>query len=349
MKPICVHSVLFGLAAGLSLSSCARITNTQVSHMAGESLVFVGEQPSRLAFVPMSESRFALRNSYLPGTNSIRYVEGRDYAVDYSLGTVRRLSGSRIPDFQTNVLFGKSDFDHTHFPGYGNGPFFAFAEYSFVKTSEWPVQRSQKQFLTSTLAKLKTGGEVKIVAFGDSITAGGEACSPSLIFWQRWGSWLEQKYPRAKISAVNGATGGDTTIQGLERLQAKVLNEKPDLLLIAFGMNDHNIGGPTIPQFEQNLTHMVERIRGATGAEVVLMSTFPPNPKWHYGTHRMADYADATSRVAERCGCAYADVFRNWENLTSNKKPEDLLANNINHPNDFGHWIYFQVLTALGL
>jgi len=25
------------------------------------------------------------------------------------------------------------------------------------------------------------------------------------------------------------------------------------------------------------------------------------------------------------------------------------LANNINHPNDFGHWIYFQALEGIGL
>jgi hypothetical protein len=31
------------------------------------------------------------------------------------------------------------------------------------------------------------------------------------------------------------------------------------------------------------------------------------------------------------------------------KKAEDLLGNNINHPNGFGHWIYYRVLSAIGL
>ena len=35
--------------------------------------------------------------------------------------------------------------------------------------------------------------------------------------------------------------------------------------------------------------------------------------------------------------------------MASKKKPEDLLANNINHPNDFGHWLYFKAFEALGL
>jgi hypothetical protein len=47
--------------------------------------------------------------------------------------------------------------------------------------------------------------------------------------------------------------------------------------------------------------------------------------------------------------CAHADVFDNWQTLAARKKPEDMLGNNINHPNDFGHWIYFQVFEAMGL
>ena len=62
----------------------------------------------------------------------------------------------------------------------------------------------------------------------------------------------------------------------------------------------------------------------------------------------MHDYAGATERVALDSGCAYADVFNNWLGVAVRKKPEDLLGNNINHPNDFGHRI-FRILCELGL
>jgi hypothetical protein len=93
---------------------------------------------------------------------------------------------------------------------------------------------------------------------------------------------------------------------------------------------------------------MIDRVR-AGGAEVVLLSTFPPNPKWHFGSHHMEAYAEATEQVAREKQCAYADVYHLWVSLAARKKPEDLLANNINHPNDFGHWIYFEALQSLGL
>jgi lysophospholipase L1-like esterase len=334
---------LLGVALAL-LAGCATVRQT------GESVIFVGEQPAALAHIPKWHEPVRVRSTYLPGqTNTIEYVADRDFVFDHSTGALKRTADSRLPDFRTNVLYGQENFDHSKFPGYGNNRFFAYVDYSFKPTAPWPIQAPQSQFLKATLMKLKAGQALKIVAFGDSITAGGEASRPELIFWQRWADDLQQKYPIARVSAVNGATGGDTTVQGLQRLEAKVLKEKPDLVLIAFGMNDHNVGSVPIAQFENNLKEMIARIRAATGAEVILLSTFPPNPRWKFGSHHMADYAAATHQVAQETGVACADIFNNWQTIAARKKPEDLLANNINHPNDFGHSIYFRVLQRIGL
>lgn len=339
--------VCLGLFA--CLSGCATREGARLAHQVGESVVFIGEEPAALAHLPVPGEPISVFNAYWPGDRTMEYAAGRDFAVDHSTGTLRRLPGSRLPDFRDNVLYGKEEFDHGRFPGFGNTVFFAYVDYVYRPALDWPIQPPQVQFLKETRALLKAGKAVRIVAFGDSITAGGDATRPELVFWRRWAADLQARYPRAQVTAVNGATGGDSTVQGLERLQVKVLEERPDLVLIGFGMNDHNVGGVPVPQFEQNLKEMVARIRNATGAEVVLFSAFPPNPKWKYGTHRMADYAVATDRVAREEGCAYADVYRNWQALAARKKPEDLLGNNINHPNDFGHWVYFRVFQELGL
>ncbi len=323
--------------------------SSRLGRQTGESLVFIGEEPSGLAFVPARKPPLQLRNTYLAGPATITYQEGRDYRVDYAQGTVSRLPGSRLPDFRTNVLHGQVEFDHTKFPGYGNAAFFAFADYPLAAAVRWPVQPPQPEKLRATQAKLAAGGPLTIVAFGDSITNGGEASVPALVFWQRWAEDLRVKYPRARITTVNGATGGDTTTRGLQRLPDKVIAARPDLVLIGFGMNDHNQRGVPLPEFSRQLREMIGRIRSATTAEIVLFSTFPPNPRWVHGSHRMAEYAAATARVAAETNCAYADVFTNWQAMTARKRPEDLLANNINHPNDFGHWIYYRVFAALDL
>ena len=342
------------LVSAVLLNGCANQRSHRTLHrQVGETVVLAGEAPANLAFAPRLSKPVAVRSTYrerLPQT--IHYEAGRDYLLGAS-GQLRRTPGSRIPDFGTNLLYGKEDFHHDQFPGFGNGPFFVYVDYAHREKWELPPAKTElgAARLPNTRKKLRANEPVRIVAFGDSITAGGDASEPGLIFWERWANALREKYPRAYIETTNGATGGDATVQGLQRLEEKVLRQKPDLVLIGFGMNDHNREGFGVPleAFAGNLRTMIARIRGATDAEIVLFSAFPPNPKWHYGSHNMEAYADATERVAREEHCAFADVYHLWMDVAARKKPEDLLANNINHPNDFGHWIYFQALAAIGL
>ena len=218
-------------------------------HQTGESVVLAGEAPAKLAFAPLLTKPVTVRSTYRDGLpRTIQYQPGRDYLLDAS-GQIRRTPGSRIPDFSTNMLYGKEDFRHDQFPGFGNGPFFVYVDYAHRE--KWARPSPEAEFgaarLPKTQQKLQAGEKIRIVAFGDSITAGGDASEPALIFWERWAEALRQKYPRATIETTNGATGGDTTAQGLQRLQAKVLQQQPDLVLIGFGMNDHNREGFGVP------------------------------------------------------------------------------------------------------
>lgn len=331
----------------------------------GDPVVLAGETPGRLLFDRIERGSLTLRSTYqrgLPGTT--QYTEGQDFSVDYAAGTLRRLPGSRIPDFSKNILFGQKDFNHTRFPGYGNGAYFVYADYTHrgrlrvppagaaagtTRRVEWPPARRQEKLLTRTREKLRRGQPVKLCAFGDSITNGGEATAPGLIYWMRWSDALKHLYPKATMNAINSATGGDTTANGLQRLDDKVLSRKPDLVLVAFGMNDQNVGSIPEEKYRENLRTIVDRIRAGSSAEIVLLSSCMPNPAWHYTSGRMENYARITGEVAAEKGCAFADVLSAWKPAAERKKPEDLLTNNINHPNDFGHWIYFRVLEGLGL
>lgn len=322
----------------------------QAGKQIGESVVLAGTDPASLMYGPLAKGSVVVRSTYRPGLqNTVVFQEGRDYSVDYSTGQIRRLAGSAIPDYSKNQLFGVKDFNHSNYPGFGNFREFVFVDYRPKERFRWPVQARQDSFLKRTRERLKRGEPLKVAAFGDSITAGGDATAPELIYWERWVAALRGRYPKAGITAVNSATGGDTTAQGLARLEQKVLAEQPDLVLVAFGMNDQNVGSVPLDRFEANLGELVDRIRKNTPAEVVLLSSCLPNPNWHYTSGRMPEYGEVTRKVAREKGCAFADVLTNWKAVVDRKKPEDLLANNVNHPNDFGHWVYFRVLEKLGL
>lgn len=339
--------LIAGAVAALTAASTEAADNWNVM---GESLVLIGAEPARVWRGPILGKNVVLRSTYLPGLpNTVVFTEGKDYTIDAIKGQIRRLEGSRIRDYSKNVLFGQKDFNHSKFPGFTNNPDFVFVDYRAGRNVEWPVQPSQTRLLERTKSRIRKGEPVKVVAFGDSITSGGEATSPALIYWQRWVDAVKTRNPKAQITAVNGATGGDTSTDGLKRIQEKVLSAAPDLVLVAFGMNDQNVGFVPLNTFEANLREMVKRIRETTPAEIVLVSGCTPNPNWHWASGKMGEYAAVTRKVASETRCAYADVYSNWKAVVDAKKPEDLLANNVNHPNDFGHWIYFQVLDHLGL
>ena len=329
----------------LLLVGCTRPATQKIM---GDSLVLAGESPGNLLAREIDGRSVVVRSTYEPGGTI--YQPGRDYRIHARAGTIARTPGSRIPDFATNVLFGRKDFDHGQFPGYGNGECFVYVDYETRRPVKLAKPRDASALLAKTAARLRAGQRVNVIAFGDSITAGGEASSVALQYPSRYVDHLRRRFPHADITLENGSTGGDNTVQGLARLEEKVLSRQPDLVLVAFGMNDHNrpgVGGVTVPDFRENLKTIVARIRATTGADVILLSAFPPHPDWHYGTHRMEQYARATKEAATESGVAYADVFAVWQIVLERKDPSSLIANNINHPNDFGHWLYLQALLAL--
>jgi acyl-CoA thioesterase I len=332
------------LALVLLMPGCVH-KSTQVT---GDSLVLAGTTAGNLGFTKVLRKSVRLRSTYeTDAKNAVIYEEGRDYIVNYKAGSIARTENSRIPDFETNILFGKKEFNHTEFPGYGNAPFFVFADYATRTAGTFAPKSEPSDALALTAKKLQAGGPFKIIGFGDSITNGGEASALHLRFQQRYGAYLGEKFPKAEISVENGATGGDATRQGLARLEEKVLTRDPDLVLLGFGMNDHNVNSVPVDEFEENLITMVKRIREATGADVLLFSAFPPHPDWKFGSHRMEHYAAATKRAAKRSNAAFADVHAVWANVLKRKDASSLLGNNINHPNDFGHALYFEALKSV--
>ncbi len=318
----------------------------------GESLVLPEQNPANLCFGNLVPTSIIVRSTYLADQkDTIVYKQGRDYTVNYVLGTISRTRISRIPDFSKNPAYGKKDFDHNKIPGIGNHQYFVWVDYETLDGQPFAAKNDQSALLKKTLSKLKSGEPLKIVVYGDSISTGCEASTESLRFPNRYAAYLSSRFPKAKIALENGATGGDTSEQGVSRLEEKVLSRNPDLVLLGFGMNDHNVppSGVKIPKFQENLAVMVKSIMERTGAEVIILSAFPPNPDWKFGSHRMGDYAEATKQTAHELNCAYADVYDTWTKVLKRKDLPSLLGNNINHPNDFGHWLYLQALEAVGL
>ena len=188
----------------------------------------------------------------------------------------------------------------------------------------------------STLQRLESGGQVRIVCFGDSITGvyyhtGGRRAWGELL-----GATLQQRYPNARIELINAGISGNTTADALKRMDADVLRHQPQLVVAMFGMNDTARLSPE--EFRANLGEIVRRTRSA-GSEVILLTPNAVNPGDSLRPpEKVAAYAAMVRAVGRELQVPVADVFAAFASVQAHEPGNwvRLMSDTI-HPNLHGH------------
>jgi acyl-CoA thioesterase-1 len=161
------------------------------------------------------------------------------------------------------------------------------------------------------------------------------------------------------VEIVNAGIGGNTTADGLKRMEADVLAHRPDLVTIMFGVNDaamlsfpdfKPIPGPRVPlaQYKKNLAEMIARARKA-GARLLLMTPCPMGNKYfnrhlepyrsHDHNYMLRSYAQAVRELAQEVQVELLDVWARFMQEGMN----ELLPDGV-HPNPRGHEVIASML-----
>lgn len=189
--------------------------------------------------------------------------------------------------------------------------------------------------LAQVVEKLNGGQPVKIACLGDSVTGvyyhtGGRRAYPEMV-----GLALEQVYPKSRITVINAGISGNTTIDALKRLQKDVLDHKPDLVTIMFGLND--MVRVPIADYQANLKTIVEKCR-AVGAEVLLCT---PNAVIETGgrpTARLLEFCEAMRAVGKELDVPVSDCYAAHAALRERDPLAwRLVMSDAVHPNMDGH------------
>jgi acyl-CoA thioesterase-1 len=155
----------------------------------------------------------------------------------------------------------------------------------------------------------------RIICFGDSLTYGTGASDGM--------SYPSQLSRLIGIEVVNAGIPGDTTGDGLNRLEDYVLSQSPRLVLITLGGNDLKNGTAKETAFA-NLKQIVERIHDA-GAVAVIGGIHIPL----YGR----GYGAAYKELAKETGAVLID------NILEGIMGNHALMSDPIHPNDAGYAI----------
>jgi len=209
--------------------------------------------------------------------------------------------------------------------------------------------------LAKTWAKLQRGEPVEILAWGDSVTAGGEASSDATRWQSVFLAHLKKRFPKAQITLTTVAWGGRNSDSFLAEppgspynFAEKVLAAKPDLIVMEF-VNDAGMSPEVVEQKYTSLKSQFDAI----GAEWCILTPHFVRPDW-MGQTTVKVEADPRPYVAGvRAFCAkhhvaLADASLRWGHLVKEGVPYvTLLSNSINHPNDHGHRLFADALMEL--
>lgn len=191
---------------------------------------------------------------------------------------------------------------------------------------------------------------LKLVAFGDSVVVGSKASTPDRAWVAVLGETLRPFLCRPLVIVNRGV--GDNTISprttsyehaarpsALERVMRDVVDERPDVVLISFGLNDLRFGTP-VAVFAEDLAAVVEQVRNGCPEAVVALTTvyhmtgfdrFAPRDRG--SPERARAYDAAIAALARTSRLPLADVAAAMAQQDRLVHPDGV------HPNDLGHRI----------
>jgi lysophospholipase L1-like esterase len=220
------------------------------------------------------------------------------------------------------------------------------------------MKDSMKHFFTRIREKALDARQppVQIIAFGDSVTQGVMEhliLDSNVVYHRLLQQHLERFYPTTTFNTINAGVSGDWAKAALDRLERDVIRHQPDLVLVAFGLNDACTG--TEDEFKAALNQIVTEVRRQTQADILLLTpsfiATRSTPRIHPDHVNFVEtlirtqidgkldrYAEIIRSVAKTNKVLLADVHREWTRLSQTGVDTNLwLINGLNHPDARGH------------
>ena len=127
--------------------------------------------------------------------------------------------------------------------------------------------------LYRVMCKAQNGQKVTIAFIGGSITKGtvskgtkDDTFQNKLTYVDYFSNWWYEKFPKADLHFINAGIGATDSYLGVHRVQKDVLDQKPDLVVVEFAVNDEKTF-----YHKQSYENLVRKILAADSKPAVML------------------------------------------------------------------------------
>jgi hypothetical protein len=183
--------------------------------------------------------------------------------------------------------------------------------------------------LSRFFAKIQSGQPVVVMGIGGSVTEGHSWAAMSA-------EWLQKQHPGKQIFYVDGAYGGTPPWQTIFRLRRDILPHKPDLVFIEYAVNSYMDN-------ERNWLAEDGMIR-----QLLRQPQQPDIVFVYVGNDKGGRDLEKVQPVARHYGFPEVDVRSHLQKkIDAGEVAWKDIAGDAIHPNQRGHAIYAEAVTAL--
>ena len=188
--------------------------------------------------------------------------------------------------------------------------------------------------LANVIRKAVRGEDVTIGVIGGSITDGTGASTSSNKYAEKFKSWWQSTFENSELAFINAGVGATDSIVGAHRVDADLLDENPDLVIIEFAVNDIGIDSELIKRSYESLIR--KTLKKSNNPAVISLFTFNQSNKSTQEEHSLiASHYDIPM-------ISYRDAL--WPEGGTKVCSWSKIAKDNVHPNDTGHAIISELL-----
>ena len=145
---------------------------------------------------------------------------------------------------------------------------------------------------------------------------------------------LKEKYPHAVINVINTAIGRETSVGGQKRFESEVLNHKPDIIFIDYGLNDRGAG---LDKSRIAWIKMIERAKEERIKIILLTPSADLKINLSDPDNELEKHSNQIKELSNKYNIGLVDSYSLFKKI---KADCDCVADYMsahNHPNEKGH------------